>query len=398
MTFIKHALILRRGNINYDSLTSFSALLAKALGSCGIKADYWDLDKSKEELDRKLSEVSYDFALTFNSIGQHNYEVNGENIWNKYNIPFFNYIVDHPQMHSIFLFSECREYYCLCLDRDHVDYVKHFYKDVKDAFFLPVGGNGSDEKKVDESLDSFGHRDFDVVFTGSYVDRNELDNKILALPVAVRNIELAYLDYMLDNKALSLEKGLSEILPHFGIDPTDEKAYFGFAAALFPITNNYLRSYTREETVRFLAQSKGTIHLFGTGWDKLDDLENVVLHGSCSYLETATIYEKSKIVFNVMPYFKNGSHDRIPTSMLAGAAVLTDKSKYYLDVCNKADYAIMRFWDISAPEALPGIVDEMLSDPEKLHELAHRGLHFARENMTWRNTSEKLIEILEKVL
>ena len=115
-----------------------------------------------------------------------------------------------------------------------MDYIKRFYKDVKDAFFLPLGGSDSDEKLADESLDSFEHRDFDVIFTGSYVDRDELDNKILALPEAVRNIELAYLDHMLDNKALSLEDGLSEILPNFGMVPTDEKAYFGFANALFP--------------------------------------------------------------------------------------------------------------------------------------------------------------------
>ncbi len=217
MLHSNRALILRRGNINYDSLTSFSALLSKALGSCGIEVDY-------------------------------------------------------PQMHSIYLFSECRDYYCLCLDRDHVDYAKRFYKDVKDAFFLPLGGSDSDEEKADDSFEDFEHREYDVVFTGSYVDRDELDGKILALPEAVRNIELAYLDHMLDNRTLSLEEGLTTILPDFGIDPSDEKAYFGFANALFPITNNYLRSYTREEAVRFLAQSKGTIHLFGTGWDILDDL------------------------------------------------------------------------------------------------------------------------------
>ncbi|MDC7293602.1 hypothetical protein NXH67_08745 [Butyrivibrio sp. DSM 10294] len=395
MLHSNHALILRRGNINYDSLTSFSALLSKALGSCGIEVDYWDLDRSNEKLDKRLSEVRYDFALTFNSIGQHNYKVNGENIWNKHRIPFFNYIVDHPQMHSIYLFSECSNYYCLCLDRDHVDYAKRFYKDVKDAFFLPLGGSDSDEEKVDDSFEEFEHREFDVVFTGSYVDRDELDGKILALPEAVRNIELAYLDHMLDNRTLSLEEGLTAILPDFGIDPSDEKAYFGFANALFPITNNYLRSYTREEAVRFLAQSKGTIHLFGTGWDTLDDLENVVLHGSCTYLETAAIYKKSKIVFNVMPYFKNGAHDRIPTSMLAGAAVLTDDSKYYRDVCEKAGHEIMRFWNLSAPEALPYIVDDMLSDPDKLYEIAQRGLHLARGNMTWNRTAEKLVGILE---
>lgn len=203
-------------------------------------------------------------------------------------------------MHSIYLLSECRDYYCLCLDRDHVDYAKRFYKDVKDAFF--------------------------------------------------------------------------------------------------PITNNYLRSYTREEAVRFMAQSKGRIHLFGTGWDTLDDLGDVVLHGSCTYLETAAIYKRSKIVFNVMPYFKNGAHDRIPTSMLAGAAVLTDESKYYRDICEKAGHEIMRFWDLYAPEALPDIVDNMLSDTAMLYELAQSGLHFARENMTWGKTAKKLVEILEKVL
>lgn len=59
---------------------------------------------------------------------------------------------------------------------------------------------------------------------------------------------------------------------------------------------------------------------------------------------------------NVMPWFKDGAHDRVFNSMLNGAVCFTDWSRYLTE--NLRDGEDIFFYELDALECLPDMVQE----------------------------------------
>ena len=107
------------------------------------------------------------------------------------------------------------------------------------------------------------------------------------------------------------------------------------------------------------------------------------------------MFENSKISLNVMPWFKDGFHDRISSIMLAGAACLSDSSGYLDEIlAPEPENKEMLIHDISAPESLIPIVQNALADEEGLYEMSVRGRNLANQAMTWKNRVDELLKIL----
>ena len=139
-------------------------------------------------------------------------------------------------------------------------------------------------------------------------------------------------------------------------------------------------------------QSDIKLHIFGDGWEKIADeySSNTIIHSPISYYDTAKLCRNSKVLFNVMPLFKDGSHDRIATAMLNETAAITDHSKYLDQVCG--DY--ISFFDINQPWELPDKIQKMLDHYEELLPQIRKAKEFAEKNMTWDYVADKIIEIL----
>ena len=103
-------------------------------------------------------------------------------------IPFINYIVDHPLDHIYDMKNVPKEYYVICMDREYVEFIKSYLHEVKDAFFLPLGGiqNKNSIGPVD--------REYDVVFTGTLFDISEIEKNILALPPNIQGLIIDAID------------------------------------------------------------------------------------------------------------------------------------------------------------------------------------------------------------
>ena len=132
-------------------------------------------------------------------------------------------------------------------------------------------------------------------------------------------------------------------------------------------SNVYVRHFVREEIMRFIVDSGVRIDIFGPGWERLgfDRKKNVVLHDRVDYIESAKACTEAKLSLNIMPWFKDGLHDRIPTAMMNGSAVVTNSSRYINEI-------------------FKGEGDD------KLFQVAQRGRTNAINNMTWKNRAEEL--------
>ena len=157
----------------------------------------------------------------------------------------------------------------------------------------------------------------------------------------------------------------------------------------------YVRTYFRAKAVCALAETGINVHLFGKDWDKLicAKRENLIwCGGQVDSAECVRAVQNGRICLNVMPWFKDGVHDRIFTAMLNGSVALTDDSIYLRELFS--DGKELRFFALKQIERLPEIVKELLDDPEPAERIAAEGYEAAWKAHTW----EKRAEVLDAYL
>ena len=94
-----------------------------------------------------------------------------------------------------------------------------------------------------------------------------------------------------------------------------------------------------------------------------------------------------------MPGFKDGSHDRIYTSMLQRSLVLTDKSEYLEETCK--DFDTICYYDIKNLQSLPEKILQLRKDETLAEKIADHGYHYARYNHTWAERGKFLLKYFE---
>ena len=201
---------------------------------------------------------------------------------------------------------------------------------------------------------------------------------------------------MLDDRRISTEVALRKVLNDMNIMADTE--LFKFYMQKICSATFYIRAYIREEIIRYLALSDIRLDLFGGGWDKLGDLGNITYHGQVPYNESLKLCLDSKISLNVMPLFRNGLHDRIPTAMLCGSAVMTDSSAYIEEIFDTKDNKEILLYDAACPWLIADKLTEALSHEDELYEISLRGMKKATEKLSWDERAKEIIDIIDKSL
>ena len=150
-------------------------------------------------------------------------------------------------------------------------------------------------------------------------------------------------------------------------------------------------SHFREKMVRAFAEAGINITIYGRNWEKcgIDKYDNVEFKGFVSPEKVIELMGESKMVLNSMPWFKDGSHERIYNSMLNGAVPVTDGSRF-LDETIPEGCAVM--FGLSDSEIAEGVrkVKDLLNNPEKMEKMAERGREFAIKGETWEHRAEEI--------
>ncbi len=138
------------------------------------------------------------------------------------------------------------------------------------------------------------------------------------------------------------------------------------------------------------------VHVFGDGWELLEcrHPENLMIMNSLNSEGCLKKLCQTKLSLNVMPWFKNGAHDRIFNSMLNGAVCLTDSSIYLDEIlCDGRNCSL---YSLKNMERLPEIAKELLSDPERMQEIADGGYGLAQAGHTWAHRAVVLHNLVEE--
>ncbi len=331
--------------------------------------------------------------ITFNNLGTNTELVKGENLWECLGIPCINILMDHPYAHDKALSMAPSNSVVLCVDRNHVDYLGRFFPHISMRGFLPHGGNHQDNK-----LKKIKDRSISLLYMGSlsrkFADSDKPD--FSAFPeIDLEKIANAVFERMISAPEYTMEYVIEKTLSDERIVLPDDKLRTVIRALHY--IDMYASSYYREKLVRTLAVNGLPITIYGKGWDICDwrGLENVNYRGTVSAYDAVRIMGDSKIVLNSMPWFRDGSHDRVFNGMLSGAYVMSKESKYLREVISE-DAA--KLFSLSEIDELPEILPELLTTPDAMQRTADCGYELAVKAHTWDCRAKELDRDLLEIL
>ena len=397
-----------------ETLGYFSEQIALELERNGYETCFIDYERMYESMDEMLHflEREETALVTFNFIGLRGEAVfqteSGRSIWQEENLPILNILVDHPLYYHSCLKEAGERMRVFCVDREHVGYVRRFYPGVM-VEFLPLAGNELFVSQKDgehgihrthcEDVPEpvlYGQRIFDLVFAANYVSMEMLEEKVKALDEDYRIFYRRIMEDLIADPAQSVDAVMERhIRDELGAVPEEQ-----LCAAMSGMIwiDLFVRSYFREKVVQTLADAGIIVRVFGADWEKIHCKKPQNVRTSGGKVNSAACVQAmrdARIALNVMPWFKDGAHDRVFTAMLQGTAVLTDDSRYLREECRDGENIC--FYSLRALQQLPDQVVSLLEDPVRMAELAERGYRMAEKRHRWKNRAGLLMQALRNI-
>lgn len=374
-----------------ETLEFFSMELAKAFEEKGLQVWFWNMNtplQSREEFEH-LSHKKHTVLLTFNFIGlsgESQFQYDNISLWEKYDIRTFCIMVDHPMYYYKQLTAGKKNLTLLCIDRDHQTFAEQYYPCYGKVYFLPLAGTELSEEKI-----PYCQRDIDVIFTGNYVPIENLMTHTKNMEEDTREFYFDIIHELIAHPDIPIEQELIGRLTKEFPQITPEETLSCLYHMIF--IDLYVRSYFRREIICSLAESGIKVLAVGKDWEKADCKcpENIIMTGQCDSLACLNYMRQAKISVNIMPWFKNGAHDRIFNAMLQGCAVVTDSSKYLDEVIRDGqDY--VKF-TLEERENICQKVKGLLAQPDMAAAIAEKGYQNSCQNHTWHHRACQLLAI-----
>lgn len=376
----------------YDTLDLFTKQLIEAFESMGYGTFVYHAsrqEESKEALLELLNNACQDFAVvTFNNLG-YNLEISNNNLWEHYDIPYINILMDHPFHYEKPLRSAPSTSIVLCTDRNHVKYIRRFYKNIRQTDFLPHAGVElhCKHKPMEE-------RGIDVLYAGAlpiYTVGKMIPDLSSIPEVDGQEMTQTVLGELVHHPEKTTEQAIEEFVKSKRNDISDERLQEIIVQMRF--IDSYATSFFREQSVRMLVENGIHVTAYGTGWDQCEWSENPYLTygGKVLAPEILPLMNNSKIVLNTMTWFKAGSHDRVFNGMLAGAAVVTDDSTYMRKEFTDGKELVM--YSLTDLAALPERVFDLFGHITHMQEIADCGYQAALADHTWKSRAEQIAEM-----
>lgn len=384
-----------------ETLGYFSRQLAAEWSAMGIPVYFVDYDRLVETTEGlyRFIKKGCTALCTFNFIGISGEEIfieeNGKTIWENYEMPCFNLMVDHPLYYHKKLEHPHPGLKVFCVDREHVSYMKRFYPEVE-AAFLPLAGNElfcAPEDAGAVQPVPYEKRAYDIVFTGNYTPVEHLYREIDRQGAEYRTFYYEIMEDMKAHPAVSIDAVLETHIRRDVGEVSTEELRAAIAGMVF--IDICMRSYFRGEIIKSLVEEEIPVHVFGANWDKLDckKKEYLIPNGrEVDSLTCARAIADARISLNIMPWFKDGAHDRVFTAMLQHTLSLTDDSRYLWEIATGGKELV--YYSLEQRELLPELARNLLAKPEACAQIAENGYRLAAEKHTWRQRAGTLAKYI----
>lgn len=376
----------------------FSLQIAEAMRALGHETFIFDLSRPRVSAEKffRFFEKGNTALINFNFHGMSGEEYfldeDDTMMWDALDIPAYNIVVDHPMYYHHFLEKVPRRYCHISIDRNHIAYMKRFFPEIANGPFLPLAGTKLYPNKENVPI---AYRKFDVTMVGNYCRPSTFDKYITRIDDEYTAFYHGMIDDLLANPQKTVEEVAEAHLKEELSEVPEEE--FKKAMAALTFIDLYVRYTFRGRAVQELVDAGIRVHVFGDGWELLDCAhpENLKIMNSLDSEGCLKKLCQTKLSLNVMPWFKDGAHDRIFNTMLNGAVCLTDSSLYLDEILHdKEDCAI---YSLSQMEKLPEIAASLLTDPDLMQRIADGGDQLAQAGHTWAHRAKVLHELIEGI-
>lgn len=384
----------------------FSVQMSETFEREGYEVYWFDLNicgysaamlREYVESIRRADEGCVINAFTFNFSG-----IAGEDglygdtcLWDDYGILVCNMVVDHPLYYHQYIPMLPHKYIQLDIDYNHIVYMNRYFPGIR-CEFVPLGGtevNAGGRYLSNERYIPIKDRPIDVIFTGNYTPITHFDRFIEGMEKEYQDVYRELVSDAINNPDELIETLLENKFR--AQNPTDEELKGIMPNMMF--VDLSVRFYYRAKVIALLADSGIKVHTYGAGWDLLEckHKENIISAGNVGSQECLDMISQSKISVNVMPWFKNGAHDRVFNTMLNGAVCVTDKSEYLCGNFN--DNSDVIFYSLSDIAPMCDRLKILINDKDKLQSVADAGYEACVGRHTWEKRAGQIVRIIQGV-
>jgi spore maturation protein CgeB len=373
----------------YESKRYFSAKLGEALQRYGFKVKILDFTNRESfdmfgEPSKKRQMPS--FFCSFNRTPSND---QGQFFFDVYQVPALSFLVD-PAIYDKELIKS--PYSILsCVDKYDCEYLQDL--DFKKVFFFPHA------VERDLAPNVSNERPYDVVFLGSCYDHEGLQAAYQPrYPEQIWKLIEEGIDMYLNEPTCTFWKAAEWVMKK-GNHPSlsfNQVAYY---------IDNYVRGLDRFELIRSIKDAQ--LHLFGgtcwrnvqpiKGWSQsFADQSNVIVHPAITFRESMEILKKSKICLNSMPFFKNGTHERIFTGLACGCLPITTENLWVKE--NFVDGEELVLYQPKKWAAVNDKVNFYLTHETERQSLVNQGRLKVMRDHTWDNRAELLAKMMPSLI
>lgn len=362
--------LLKNNEICYSSLVFFLSEIEKALQFWGCETVVTD------SIDDVFFAQKWDAVIGINQEILSYQMENGDFLFDYFGCPVFAIIVDPPYHHDKLLRVHSPNLHLICLDEGHVQYSKNYYGPFKSVVMGYLLG------AVQEPV-VYKKREIDLLFSGTLSDRQCICDRVNAYSQPWAK-QLFY--HVIEEGKLhpnqSMEQQVLQYFKQQGMSISREDLKLAMAM-VGTYAEHYLRADYRARIIETLLQAGIRVTVVGDGWKELKDKypEFMDLRPSVELSQVSALTANAKISLNIMPWFKDGLHDRIPTSMHNGALCLTDGSTYIKKCFRDGENIVL--YDLEKLEELPNIVEKLCDNLSRAEEIACNGMQLAKAEYTW---------------
>lgn len=385
---MKHFLIFAIQSVCYGSYAYFADALGNALTDAGHTVETFAYATEAPESLECLFNRTFDAIFDFNSGLPRLTMEDGSFFLDHIRAPFYNILLDHPLYHHNSLKQPLADFHALCMDENHRDYILACYPHIASAAVFPM--TGEDIAPMDVSYPS---KKIDVLFSGTYTNYREVENAIHTTPPFLENLTKQLIEHIQANPALTQEAAFQLLLPSLEASEIITETFPLHMQACF-LCDAYLRAYNRERLLLQIAKAGLPLTLCGNGWRKspFAAFPQVQIIDDIAFQDTFSLFRLSKITVNLLPEFKNGSHDRIYSAILNHSLCMTDATPYLTR--RFADGEGVCYYDIQDLDALTHRIADLLASPAQLSQIAQSGYSLAKKMHSWQARAAYLLECI----
>ena len=385
----KHFLLFQVKSVCYDSYIYFSNALAKALTNAGHAVEIFSALEEPLEAAERFVGRTFDAIIDFNSELPMLQMEDDSYFLDHIDAPFYDVILDHPLYHHKKLKQQLRDFHILCLDENHRNYITTYYPHIASAHVWEMTGDDICPNEI-----SYPPKDIDVLFSGTYTSPCEVADSIDTCPAFLGNLTRNLIELIEAEPSLTQEAALQKLLPSLDEAEVIEENFTLHMQACF-LCDSYLRAAKREQLLVHLAKENIPLTLCGNGWRKspLAQFPQIQIIDDTSFYDTFSLFRRAKITLNLLPEFKNGSHDRVYSAMLNHSLCLTDASPLLKK--EFADGRELCFYDAQNPEGLTHCIQDLLIDESRCISITQNGYAAAKKDHTWDARVVSLMTVLD---